>query len=337
MSSPLSAQPLVSIITPSFNQAAFLEATLRSVLAQDYAPLEYLVVDGASTDGSVEVIERYAARYADRLTWWVSEPDKGQAEAINKGLRRAQGEIVAWLNSDDLYLPGAVAKAVAALQANPELGLVYGDAMTIDAAGRPLNRLAFGEWGLPELAAFRIICQPAVFMRRSVLERAGYLDLSYHFMLDHHLWLRMAAQAPICHLPGLLAAARHHAGAKNVSQSASFGRETLRLLEWMETEPTLAPLLAADRQRVEGGAYRLNARYLLDDGLPGPALRSYWKALRRSPAYALKHWHRMLFALFSLLGGKRLVQSYLAPAARPGKRPDLSGLPGIESWPGIKR
>jgi glycosyltransferase involved in cell wall biosynthesis len=153
---------LVSIVTPSFNQADYLEQTIQSVLAQDYPWIEYIIIDGASTDGSVEIIERYAGR----LAWWVSEPDRGQAEAINKGLQRANGEIVAWLNSDDLYLPGAVSRAVAALQANHALGLVYGDALTIDAQGRPIHSLVFGEWGLEELIRFRIICQPAVFMRR---------------------------------------------------------------------------------------------------------------------------------------------------------------------------
>ena len=175
---------LVSIITPSYNQASYLEQTILSAIEQDYSPLEYLIVDGGSEDGSLEIIRKYAGR----LAWWVSEPDAGQAEAINKGLARARGEIVAWLNSDDLLLPGAVARAVSALEANPELGMVFGDAISIDARGKPLNRLAFNDWGLPEFMRFRIICQPAAFMRKATLDRAGYLDPSFHYLLDPE-WL----------------------------------------------------------------------------------------------------------------------------------------------------
>lgn len=331
---------LISVITPSYNQAAYLEATLRSVLAQEGVELEYLVVDGGSTDGSVEIIRRYA----DRLSWWVSERDAGQAEAINKGLYRAQGDFVAWLNSDDIYLPGALQQAVQALEFEPMLGLVYGDALTIDAQGHPLSLLKFGDWGLDELLSFRIICQPAVVMRRAVLEQAAlapgeYLARDYHFMLDHHLWLRLARLAPVRHLNGLLAAARQHPAAKNVSQAAGFGRETLRLLDWMRSQPDLATHLARAPRKVTGGAYRLNARYLLDGGLYGPALREYGRALLTRPGYALQHWHRMLYALLSLLGGARLIEPYYALRRRgwlaPERRPDLSGLPGIQDWPGI--
>jgi len=317
---------------------------MRSVLAQDYTPLEYLVIDGASTDGSLEIIRCYA----DRLSWWVSEPDRGQAEAINKGLERSNGEIVAWLNSDDLYLPGAITQAVSALQQNPDAGLVFGDALTIDAQGRLLNRLTFGDWGLEELVSFRIICQPTVFMRRSVLEQTDFLDSSYHFLLDHHLWVRLARLAPIYYaskdlqgkpggssarLNGLWAAARHHPAAKNVARAGEFGQEAFRLLAWMRNQPDLEDWITTHKKRVYGGVYRLNARYLLDGGLPGAALKSYFYALLTRPAYALQHWHRMLYALACLVGlGGAAQRAYLRLV---DKRPDLTTLPNLAGWPGI--
>ncbi len=332
-------KPIVSIITPSYNQASFLEMTIQTVLKQDYPNIEYLIVDGGSNDGSQEIIKNYSGQ----ISWWVSERDSGQAEAINKGIVHSQGEIVAWLNSDDLYLPGTVACAVKALSENPDCSFVFGDAITIDPAGKLLNCLVFKDWRLEDLMSFRIICQPAVFMRREYLEQSGLLDLNLHFMLDHHLWLRMARLAPIIHIPAFLAAARYHPGAKNVSQAPGFGQETLQLLDWMKKDAEFSALIAANRRGVEGGAFRLNARYLLDGGQPGPALRWYGKALLASPGYALRHWHRMLYAFFSLVGLKRLA-AFTANAysdRQAKKRPDLVDLPGLgdaastEDWPGL--
>jgi len=350
--------PLVTIVTPSYNQAEFLEYTIQSVLAQDYCPVEYIVIDGASTDGSVDIIQRYAGgekqNNLDRPIWWISERDSGQAEAINKGLKRAHGEIIAWLNSDDLYLPGAISQAVACLQANPDLGMVFADAITIDAQGRPLNRLGFGDWGLAELMGFRIICQPAVFMRRSILEKAGFLDPTYHFMLDHHLWLRMAQVAPVKHaryLPlknanavknPVWAASRHHPAAKNISQATKFGEETLRLLGWIKSQPDLASAFAQNRRRILGGAYRLNARYLLDGGKPWEALLSYARALAYWPTYTLKHWHRMAYAMLCLLRLEHLpaLAASVERLASKNRKSDqlfaeLRSSSAAENWPGL--
>jgi hypothetical protein len=188
--------------------------------------------------------------------------------------------------------------------------MVFGDAITIDEQGVTLNQLVFGDIGLLELMKFRIICQPAVFMRRAVLEQAGGLDASYHYLLDHNLWIRTAQQAPIQHIAATWAAARHHAQAKNVSQAAGFGREAFRILDWMEQQPDLSPIVAQNRRRIEAGAYRLNARYLLDGGQPAQSLRSYWQAMRRSPRFTWQHWRRILYALASLPGKGVLVSGY---------------------------
>lgn len=301
-----SSLPLVTIVTPSFNQARYLEQTIQSVLAQDYARLEYLLVDGASTDGSLEIIQKYA----DRFAWWVSEADTGQAEAINKGLRRAKGEFVAWLNSDDIYLPGAVAKAVAFFEGRPELGIVFGDVLAIDQDGQTTNHLRYGDWSLTELAAFRVIGQPSVFMRRSVLEQAGYLDPSYHYLLDHQLWLRMAQIAPMHYLPETLSAARFHAESKNVALANKFSEEVFRILEWMESQPALALVLAGNRVRIRAGAERLSAFYLLDGGQAAASLGAYGRALRLHPPTVLHDWRHVLSAVFSLLRLNKLGEVY---------------------------
>ncbi|MCI0893227.1 MAG: glycosyltransferase, partial [Chloroflexi bacterium] len=154
--------PLVSVVTPSFNQAAFLEQAMLSVLEQDYTAIEYIVVDGGSSDGSQEIIERYA----DRLAWWTSEPDDGQTDAINKGFARATGDIMAYLNSDDLYRPGAVREAVDYLVAHPELGMVYGDADYIDENGTVIGRFAAAQTDYKRLRRGYVhIPQQAAFFR----------------------------------------------------------------------------------------------------------------------------------------------------------------------------
>lgn len=300
-----SGLPSISIITPSFNQVRYLEQTLISVLSQGYPGLEYLVVDGGSSDGSLEIIKRYASR----LSWWVSEADSGQSEAINKGLQRASGEVVAWLNSDDTYLPGSLHQAAEVFAAHPETGLVFADVLAVDEQGKTINRLCYGEWGLPDLMAFRIIGQPSVFMRRSLLERSGLLDTGFHYLLDHQLWLRLAQLAGMTYLPVTLSAARFHPGSKNVSRAAEFSREVYRILDWMKSQPALVDELGRNRGRIEAGAARLSAYYLLEGGQPRQSLSEYGRALRLHAPTALRDWRRVGYALLSLMGMGELGRS----------------------------
>jgi glycosyltransferase involved in cell wall biosynthesis len=315
----------ISIITPSFNQAEFLEDTIQSVLGQKYSDLEYLIVDGGSTDGSVEIIQKYA----DRLTWWISEPDGGQAEAINKGFTKATGEIVAWLNSDDLYAPGAIKEATAFLSENPQIGLVYGNAVSFDQEGVPLNDLKFESWGLKELVAFNIICQPAVFFRRDVLEKAGYLNESYHLLLDHEFWLRMARKTRIQHIEREWAFARHHPDAKNVSRANEFSDEVIRILDWVRCEPDLAEIYAKDKRTIMAMAHRFIGRYFLDGGRPWSALKSYGRSFQIDPRIALKEWHRIVFAGLSILGFSKLGGLYYQ--AKRNQIPESVKKMGIEN------
>src|SRR3972149_3335111 len=218
--------PLVSIVTPSFNQAAYLESCIQSVLEQDYRHLEYIVVDGASTDGSLDLLERYA----DRLAWWVSEPDAGQTAAINKGLSQAKGEIVAWLNSDDVLYPGAVAQAVEVLRAQPEIGLVYGAADYIDVAGRRLGRFPSASTGSPRLRrGFVHIPPQAAFFRARLWKMVGPLDESFHFAMDYDLWVRIAAVSPIAYHPRRWAGVRLHEEGKTLTAPYQAWPEMIRV------------------------------------------------------------------------------------------------------------
>jgi glycosyltransferase involved in cell wall biosynthesis len=298
--------PLVSVITPSYNQAAYLEQAMRSVLEQGYPALEYLVVDGGSKDGSTAIIKRHS----DRLAWWVTEKDRGQADAINKGLRRAKGEIIAWLNSDDLYMPGTVRKAVETFQKHPRAAMVHGDVLAIDGKGDPINLMRYGDWGLRGLMRFQIIGQPAVFMHRSALQKAGFLDLEYHYLLDHQLWLRVAQHGDIAYVPETWAKARYHLQAKNVAHAAEFGAEAYRIVEWMRKQPGLTRIFQEDERKIMAGAHRFNARYLLDGGKNREALCAYKKSLSADAGIALMEWHRMLYAVLSLMGLGPLKKVY---------------------------
>jgi len=218
--------PLVSIVTPSFNQAPFLEETILSVLGQDYPNLEYLIVDGGSTDGSLEIIRRYA----DRLAWWVSEPDRGQTEAINKGFAHARGEIFAWLNSDDMYLPQAVSEAVQYLQNHAEVGLVYGDANFIDERGRVLGKFPARQTDYRRLRRGYVhIPQQAAFFRAELWRKVGPLDTSFYFAMDYDLWVRIARHAKIVYLPRLWANFRLHGSAKTIAADERCWPEMLRV------------------------------------------------------------------------------------------------------------
>ncbi|HET8541889.1 MAG TPA: glycosyltransferase family 2 protein [Anaeromyxobacter sp.] len=209
--------PAVSIVTPSYNQAAFVEATIRSVLLQGYPRLEYVVVDGGSTDGAAEVIRKYAPWLAS----WTSEKDRGQGDAINKGLARSTGEVLAWLNSDDRLLPGALAGVARARRRSPGAAAWVGQVRSVNPDGkliylqvpRGLTREALADWGHAGQ-----ISQPGCFFARWAAERAGPLDERYHLVLDVELWLRLAAQGELVGVDEAWAEETIHPAAKTFAQ-----------------------------------------------------------------------------------------------------------------------
>ena len=298
---------LVSIVTPSYNQAPFLEQTMQSVLEQDYPHIEYIVVDGGSTDNSVGVIKKYA----DRLAYWISEKDSGQAEAINKGFARANGEIVAWLNSDDYYLRNTISIVVRCFEQNPDVVMVYGDMFAVDGNDETMNVLRYRQLSLKDLLCFQIIGQPSVFFRRSALEKVGRLDPTFHFMLDHHLWIRLAQLGRILHIPQVWSAARYHPQAKNRARAAEFGREAFRVLDWAGKQPDLVQSLSPVKRRALASAHRYDSRYLLDGGQAASALGAWFRALFLHPPTALARLNIFISAILNVAGLSRLRQAIL--------------------------
>jgi len=205
---------LVSIITPSFNQGEYLEETILSVLNQDYPDIEYIVIDGGSSDKSVDVIKKYA----ERLEYWISEPDKGQADAINKGIRKSKGALICWINSDDILFPGFVSTRVKQFSENPEIGLIYGDVYQGLDPDHKVIRIGAPADFMKMLVSVRVpIPQQSAVWRRSVIQEAGELDIRWHVLLDWEFFMRVARWNKILYVPGALAFFRNHEKSKSVS------------------------------------------------------------------------------------------------------------------------
>lgn len=209
----MAEQPLVSIVTPSFNQGAFLGSAMESVLTQDYPNVEYIVIDGGSSDESAAIIKRQQRK----LAFWVSQPDRGQADAINKGFEKAKGKYMAWLNADDRLKPGAVRAAVEFLEAHPQVGMVYGDADFIDANGRVIGRFAARQTDYARLLQGYVhIPQQAAFWRAALWWQAGPLDQNLNFAMDYDLWVRLAKISKLHYHPQPWAEFRLHADSKTI-------------------------------------------------------------------------------------------------------------------------
>jgi glycosyltransferase involved in cell wall biosynthesis len=204
--------PKISIVTPSYNQRAFIERTIRSVLNQNYPNLEYIIIDGGSTDGSVEIIKKYS----DKLAYWVSEKDQGQAHAINKGFRQATGDIVGWLNSDDEYFDWALETVAKTFIANKDVDFFFGNRLTVDENGRILRDDRHTRFSFSALVLYgMIVSQPATFWKRELFEKYGYLDESQCFCMDYEFFCRVGAHIKAKHIRKHLARFRRHSSSKS--------------------------------------------------------------------------------------------------------------------------
>jgi glycosyltransferase involved in cell wall biosynthesis len=285
-------------VTPSYNQAQFLEETIRSVLLQGYPDLEYFVMDGGSTDDSAEVIRKYEPW----LAGWVSARDGGQADAINKGFAVATGAIVGWVNSDDLLEPGAVAAAARILAGDPEAGVAHGGLVTIDDRSRITGGRPAVDMDYELLAAGRTrIVQPGSFWRREIFDAIGMLDASMHFSFDYDFYIRASRRFPLVRLDRTMSRFRVWGGTKTSTQWEVSHREVREVQGRNRTRWRLASLLrprlyrndvsrghlVTAFKRFEDGMPRLGASHLATALLWDPLVvleRVFWKTLIRLPA-----------------------------------------------------
>ncbi|MHC4950877.1 MAG: glycosyltransferase family 2 protein [Planctomycetota bacterium] len=266
--------PKISIVTPSYNQARFLEATIQSVLAQDYPNIEYIVIDGGSTDGSVDIIKKYA----DKISYWVSEPDRGQSHAINKGFAKATGDIFYWINSDDLMTPSAVKIAMAYLLSNSDIGMLFGDRVTVDAKGNVLSVMELPSFSKKWMKYNLNIPQETAFFRRELFYKVDGLDENLHNCMDFDLWIRFNKIGNLYHIPFILGMYKAHQDTKSGDRTKMraeikevicrhFGNERKKIMKKLYAKCTAVRLffekISKKRRRDQKELVRLCGRALM--------------------------------------------------------------------------
>lgn len=312
--------PRVTLVTPSFQQAAFLELTILSVLNQGYPHLDYFVFDGGSTDGSLAILQRYS----EKLTDWESVPDEGQAYAINKGWRRASGTYLWWLNSDDLLAPGSLFKSVRYLEEHPDKGMVYGDLDIIDETGCILERRRYQAFDYPHvLRTGQDIPQAGALMRQTCLESAGFLNEDLHLVMDLDYWHRLALGGiHVAHLSEPLAYFRVYDETKTQSSPVNLIGERCQVARWICSHPSFQEEYSHLEHDVWSNTYAACARGYAKAGAFAEGLRACWRSLLRRPLRLLDCGWWYLVALNGagvLLGRERWLQWRARARTRRGE------------------
>lgn len=273
------SSPLISVVIPSFNQGAFLEECLRSVLDQAYSRTEVIVMDGGSTDSSREILRKYERR----LDFWISEPDRGQAHAVNKGWARAKGDVLGWLNSDDRLEGGALEAVAAAYASHPEAAILYGDVQEIDRAGRVIGVKRMAGYGLTSLLLGKNMGQPGVFIPRPTYAALGGLVEELHFALDFEYFLRVWTAFPDggAYAPHTVASSRVWEESKTLNRGERFGEEYRAVLEKYFSRGDLPPEIHALRKKsFSRSVYFRQARIFLRGGKVRAGLGDLFRAMR---------------------------------------------------------
>lgn len=293
--------PLVSVVTPSYNQGAFIEETILSVKNQTYPRIEHIIMDGGSTDNTLDVIKKYEGTYNMR---WISEPDNGQSDAINKGWRIAKGEILGWLNSDDTYMPWAIETVVKFLNDHPGISMVYGDCSIINECNEVVGRCSATEFDLKKMICGRgsSVPQPATFFRRAVLDEIGCLDSALYMAMDFDYWIRIGLKLKVKYIPQLLANFRMCPGTKSVSEAYKFGLEHLYIIDKTFANPELPEeLKSLRRQAFSCAHFRVGLSYCSQRQIK-QALKHVIKSVRLYPGQLKKPLNVGIFAVFLLFG-----------------------------------
>jgi glycosyltransferase involved in cell wall biosynthesis len=274
--SSLPKHPLVSILIPSYNQGRFIRDTIDSILEQDYRPLEIHVIDGGSTDDTIDVLKSYGN--VPELNWF-SEPDKGVVDAVNKGFGLTLGDICGIQSSDDTYLPGAISEAVAVLRDSPTCGLIYGDTVKVDADGQELSRYTIGPFSLENFFLFRTwIPQPSAFFRRSMLDVCGGWDQSVAYAADTDLWLRMMFRTDVQKIDAYWSQRRLH-DAQRETQAARIAQDFCRMIDQSSDIEGASPEI---RRLAKAAKHLIQVRYN-GTGSDWHAAWHIWKAGRIAP------------------------------------------------------
>jgi len=280
--------PLVSIVTPSYNQGSFISDAIESVLAQNYPHLQHIVIDGGSTDNTVEVLKRYPHLE------WISEKDNGQSDALNKGFRRARGDIIGWLNSDDTYTSQAISTAVSYFSKHPQVGMVYAPYNIIDQKGEVLAVKGSSKFDIKRhLCQFDLI-GPITFFRAEIFGKIGWLDPSFHYTMDYEYWLRIAFHFEIHFIPAILGNFRIHSESKTGADADNFWPELQRAHDKFFSHAQLPSELFGIRKQVRRALNSRWSKYYVDKGMEKfnqlslVEARHLWiKAIQLKPTHAM--------------------------------------------------